>query len=337
MPPAGKFIANVRIDERWALRVLSQAALMNSPRLAYSFTALLLCAAIAFAQEAQLQQARQFDPLAARVQSIAPASQAPTAPASAGDDPDSFGVQQLLRDNERQKLLRTFAEISAFVTDNVALSRTDLRTDSFLLATFGLDYRRPLPRGFQLDAGARVALFRYSEFHQMSFNSIDAGIGLGYHTAKLGGLDLFARYNYTALIGHESQETFLQEHTLSLGAQKTVAFSQAHYAFAGVAGVLGFADPSATERSALSAFAGYHLQATRHLEANLLYNYSYYLYSENSRRDHNQTLMLGARYRFNEWVSVFANSYITWNDSNEEVFDYRAASAGGGLTVSLQF
>ena len=144
----------------------------------------------------------------------------------------------------------------------------------FCIATFGFEYRRPLPHGFQIEASLRYTAFRYNEYRQLDFNSVDAGIGLSYHADKLGGIDFFARYKFNELISAETDDVFFTNHTILLGAQKSVPFSQAHYAYFGATGQLGFADPEQSERSELSAYAGYHLQATRNLEVDLLYRYA---------------------------------------------------------------
>ena len=288
-------------------------------------------------QDSQIEQARQRDALSAGLarpaETLAPSVIEPTL----GGDPDSFGIQQFLRDAERLRLFRAFADLSAFVTSNVALTRKNPLSDAFLIATFGFEYRRPLPRGFQIDASLRFATFRYNEYRQLDFSSVDVGIGVSYHAGKLGGIDLFARYGFNELISAGTNDVFFTNHTVLLGAQKVISFRQAHYAYVGASGQLGFADPQKSERSELSAFAGYHLQATRNLEADLLYRYAYLRYAEGGRGDHNQTVSLGLRYRFTDWCIASATSYLSWNRSNQAVFEYDTANAGVGLTLSLQF
>ena len=85
------------------------------------------------------------------------------------------------------------------------------------------------------------------------------------------------------------------------------------------------------------AYTGYHLQATRHLEVDLLYRYAWYRYSEGDRHDHNHTISLGLRYNVTDWLSVSLTSYAVWNRSNQNVFDYDSANAGIGLNLGLQF
>jgi hypothetical protein len=288
-------------------------------------------------QEPRIEQARQFElrgpALGTPATGTVPAATLP----DDDRDEESFGVQQLLRESERMRSFRAFADVSAFLTNNVALTRRERRSDAFLLATLGFECRRALPRGLQFDTSLRVATFRYNEFNQLDFTSVDAGAGLSYHASKLGGLDFFARYNFNELFSAETDDEFFKNHTITLGAQKTVAFSQAHHAFFGASGQIGFADPEIAERSELSAFAGYRLQVTRDLEADLLYRYAYFFYSEGDRRDQNQTVSLGVRYRITDWFNAGASTYFGWNQSNQNVFDYHVANGGVGLTLSLQF
>ena len=151
-----------------------------------------------------------------------------------------------------------------------------------------------MPHGFQIDASLRYTTFRYNQYRQLDFNSVDASAGVSYHAEKLGGIDMFARYGFNELIGAKTDDVFFTNHTVLLGVQKTVPFSQAHYAYIGATGQFGFADPEQSERSELSAYAGYHLRATRNLEVDLLYRYAWLRYTEGDRADHNQTLVFGA-------------------------------------------
>ncbi len=308
-------------------------------RYLFSFVCVALALPVAGgrAQGPRIEQARQFDAL---TPGVAPSVEKPglgAVPSSQVRDADSFGVQQILKTEETLRPFRVYADISAFVTNNVALVPKDPLTDSFLVATFGFEYRRPLPGGIQFETSLRVAGFRYNKFHVLDFNSLDAGAGLSYHAEKLGGVDLFVRYNFNQLLNAKTDDTFFTNHTVTAGVQKAVPFSQAHYAFFGVAGQVGFADPKISERSELSAYAGYHLQATRDLEVDLLYRYSYLPYSEIDRADHNQTVSLGLRYSLTHWLSIAASTYAAWNRSNREVFNYDVINGGGALTFSLQF
>lgn len=299
--------------------------------------ALVLPVASAPAQEARIEQARQFDALTPAAEPSVQALEFGSFDAVEGRDSDSFGIQQILKADEPLRPFRVFADVSAFATNNVALTPKDPLSDSFLVATFGFEYRRTLPGGLLFDTSVRGAAFRYDRFNVLDFNSVDFGAGLGYHLEKLGGIDLFIRYNFNQLLSAATDDTFFKNHTITAGAQKAVPFSQAHYSFFGVTGQTGFSDPKLAGRSELAAYAGYHLQATRNLEFDLLYRYAYIIYQEIERNDHNQTVSASLRYRITDWFSISASSYAGWNRSDREVFNYDVVNGGGALTLSVQF
>ena len=311
---------------------------MSLLRLASILSISLLLMGRSAAQEARIERARQFQAL----ETVPDSLPAPTIETidlgtlDAGRDTESFGVQQLLKDQERLRYWRFTPEVSAFATNNVGLTRTAEEGDSFLLANLPVEYRRPVGDRWTLMADARFSAFRYNRFSVLDFNSLDVGVGVNYHSDWLGGSDWFARYNFNALFAANNGDTFFKNHTILLGVQKAFQFSQAHYAYLGVTGQLGFADPVISQRSEVVAFAGYHLQATRNLEVDLLYRSAGYFYSEIDRREWNQTVSFGARYRFTERFSAFASSYAVWNRSSAPVFDYDAANLGGGLTFALE-
>jgi hypothetical protein len=151
------------------------------------------------------------------------------------------------------------------------------------------------------------------------------------------GVDLFLRYNFTDLFSKDG-DSFFQNHTITLGGQKTIPLSRAHAVFAGASAMLGFADPAFSQRDEYSAYAGYHLQATRQLDVDLLYRYGYFVYrEEGDRRDHNQAISLGLRFRINDYAALSASSFVGINSSNQDVFDYNVLNGGGGVGLALRF
>ena len=290
-------------------------------------------------RDAQINQARQFQTPStpAQLRTGHSMGEAPTSEPFTFDD-DAFGAQQFLKRQEEPRPFTAFAEVSGFYTDNVALTQRAARADAFLVASFGFNYRRPLSDQFALDAVIRGALFRYDEFHVLDFNSIEAGVGVTWAPKGLGGIAFFSRYHFTELISSQSHHGFFHGHTVSIGAQKVFTLSRAHSIAAGAAAQLGFADPAAAQRDELTVYAGYRLQLTRSVEADAAYRYGYFIYrEEGDRRDHNQSLSLALRWSPTAWMALSASSFLGFNHSNSEVFDYRVMNLGGGATINLRF
>lgn len=289
------------------------------------------------AEEAQFQQARQFGAFGNLPANAPSATISQTLTPSAGEDSDSFGVQQFLKDQEKLKMFRVYSDITALVTNNAALTRHDARTDAFLTQTFGFELRRPLAQGWQLEAGLQYSLFRYDKFRVLDFNSADADIGLLYHADRLGGVDFFLRYDFTALSQPSNGDPFLHSHTGIFGVQKSIAFNPAAGMFFGLSAEKSATRPRTEERSEFALFGGFQVQPTRHLQADLTYRWSLIPYTDFGRTDENQILSLGLHYHFSEWISAFTSVYADWNWSNKAAFSYSDVKGGCGLGLELRF
>lgn len=55
------------------------------------------------------------------------------------------------------------------------------------------------------------------------------------------------------------------------------------------------------------------------------------------RQDNNHTFSLTLRYAPCEWMTLSATSFLAFNRSNREVFDYEVINLGLGLQFALKF
>jgi hypothetical protein len=288
--------------------------------------------------DVQIDQARQFS-----------SAMPPTdlGAAAAGDFPaaepllapdDAFGSQFIFKHQERHRPFTGFAEASAFFTNNVALAKRDRLEDQFLVVAAGASFSQRIGYDMRLEAGVRTALYRYSEYRELDFQSVDATAGVVWTPPALRGAEVSLRYAYTQLTSAEQRDEFYKNHALLLGVQKVIPFSRAHAAYFGASAQWSWAEPQEPGRDEYVAFAGYHLQATEHLAADLGYRYGYFIYRQgHDRRDRNQTLSLSLRYSPVEWASISATSFLGINRSNQSVFDYAVWNAGVGLQFSVKF
>ena len=309
------------------------------------FGGCILLACPLFAQTestSRIDQSRQFN---AAGSVTAPVNRDETAvlPASdmlvAGAD-DAFGAQQLLKREEKVQPFSAFAEVAAFVTNNVALTSRAAEGDTFMVATSGVSYRRTLRRlpQLQVEAAIRVGLFRYADFGALDFQSLDVGGGIMYSPAKLPNTAFFARYSFTDLSTAHEYDSFFCNHTLTVGAQKVWPLARAHALFAGTSAQWSWSDPQLAQRDEYSLYAGYQLQATRQLQAAVSYRFGYFVYrEEGDREDRNHALSASLRYDATPWAAVSGSIFSGFNRSNQEVFDYNVVNAGGALGVAVRF
>lgn len=289
-------------------------------------------------QETRIDQARQFTPAP-----LSPEQETTEAGTiEPGVDPesvdDAFGAQMILKDQEKLRPFSAFAELSAFFTNNVALTKVQPQEDSFLVANFGFGYTRDFAPGWNISIAGRYAMFRYNEFNVLDFDSVDATAAVSWSPSQWKGVSLFARYGFTSLIARTTDDEFFQNHAVAVGAQKIFAISRTHAAYLGASAQWAYSEPELAQRDEYSAYAGYRWLATEDISVGAMYRYGYFVYrEEGDRRDHNQTASLNLRYEPVEWLAFSGTAFGTWNRSNLEVFDYDVFNAGGGISVQLRF
>lgn len=283
------------------------------------------------------EQARQFrktpglrEDTASQVENIVTSE----APASPGD-PD-LGEQVILKKQEKPQPFSLFGTLSGFYTSNAALTNRNEADDLFAVAEIGVGYQQRLTSDFVAEINVRQAMFRYDEFDELDFESLNAGFGLTYVLRPLWNIALSARYNFNRLTDGSDHHEFFTNHTLTLGLLKTFSFSKAHYGYAGYASIFGWSDPVAPQRDEHGIFLGYRASLTRSLSTELYYRIAIFDYVD-GREDLNQTLVAVARYDATSWLSFSLSASLGWNNSDRDVFDYEVFNAGAGIAAAVNF
>lgn len=296
-----------------------------------------LCSAVAPAADSQIDQSRQFGSTFRPPEAPAGETTAPIQPMVVDANDESFGTQALLKRDDKPKPFSVFADVSAFVTNNVALTSRDPLRDAFLVANFGLSCQRNVADALSAEFTLKGGIFRYEKYSELDFQSIDAGLGVNYRLPKLWDVTLFARYNFTDLYNGDTGDHFFTNNTVTFGAQRALVLGRAHNVFAGVSGTVSLAEPRSAQRDEGSFYTGYHVDLTRSLGADAFYRAAWHVYRENDRVDINHTVTLSVRFSVKDWLAVIAAGYASFNDSNKPAFDYTAISGGLGLSLDLKF
>ena len=258
------------------------------------------------------------------------------APPSPADQ--DLGEQRLLVPDSRYKSLTLFANASEFYTGNAALTNGSAQGDWFTALQFGGSWVPRIKGSLFGEVSVLQQLYRYAEFSNLSFNSLDVGGGLIYVFRELGDLSAFARYNYNLLTDASASNSIFYQQTIRLGLQKPFVFSRAHSATVGLQTDLnldGWPDYALRNRFAL--LLGYQANLTRKLQANLFYQIAYFPFLDVDRRDWNQILSAGLAYNFAPWFSVNASVSASFNDSNENFYTYNVLNTGAGVSAVLRF
>ncbi len=255
---------------------------------------------------------------------------------SSNAEDESFGTQIILKSQARPHPFSFFGDASAFYTNNVDLRRSDTRSDVFVAANAGAAWRPVISRSLLAEISVTTSVFRYDRANELDFERIAAGAGLSWIVPRARGIVAFARYDFTELLDSRSDE-LLQDHELTLGAQKAFVFARTHFLTTGLSGVLARAVPRSQEREQGGPYATYHLQITRSAGVDLLYRYAAQVYPYGSRLDHNQTLSLAIGIAPNRWTRISASLSGVRNDSSESAFAYGVFNAGGGFRFDVKF
>jgi len=251
-------------------------------------------------------------------------------------DDESFGAQQILKSEQKIPDFTLGGGISSFYTNNVALTRTNTISDSFVVGSAFFNWTPRINPELQFQFGASASIFRYWDTTPLDFENIGTGAGLLWTPQNFWGIGILGRYDFTELLNSASDE-ILQDHEFSLAIQKLLVLGRSHSLTLGVIGSVGISDPYSEQRDQIGLAAGYHLQITRQFGGDLGYRLSGYFYNKGGRDDLNQVFSLGLHYYITPWASV--DSFVTGaiNSSNRSAFRYDVISTGGGAGLTVRF
>ncbi len=250
-------------------------------------------------------------------------------------DDESFGAQQILKEEEKGPQVFINATSSIYYTSNVALTRSDPKAEVFYVGDAGVSWMPRLNPQLQFQIGGALGLFRY-ETSALDFESVGTGTGFIWTPPHAWNLSFTTRYDFVELLDHHDHRILL-DHQFSLAAQKFLPLGRAQAFTFGAIGSLGVSDPITEQRDQAGFAIAYHLQIARNFGADVGYRHSWYFYNRDGRVDLNQVVSLGVHYNFTPWASL--NGYLSGalNDSNREVFEYDVFSGGGGVALTVRF
>jgi hypothetical protein len=288
------------------------------------------------AQSSAIEQSRLFDRAALPGSNVNADGIALPDNAAADSSDDSFGAQQVLKNQERVRQWIVAGDATIFYTSNAALTRNDTISDGLAVVDGSLSWVPKIARDLELQVGIRTSIFRYFDTTELDFENLGAGVGLAWTPSDALGIAFFGRYDFTELIDTHSRE-ILSDHEWTVGAQKTFVLGRSHALTLGVVGMAGISDPYSAQRDQVGGFIGYHLQLTRQVDADLLYRAGYFCYNQGNRKDWNEVVSASFTYHLNQWASLVAFLSFGDNRSNRSAFEYDVFSGGGGLAVNVHF
>ncbi len=263
-------------------------------------------------------------------------TEAPLSPSTSGD-PD-LGVQSLLRAPVRPQPWTVFADGGAVFTTNVALTSRHEQSDVFGVGEGGVSYEFKLTPELSVSAVVRQQYFAYNRFSQLDFGALNVGVGASYTVHRLSDIVVSAQLGFTRLTHNGiTDNEFFRDGSLGLGAEKLFTIGRAQLISVGGDLNLNVAFPHVAEREEFGVSAGYIVQFTRHLSAQLGTRTAYYLYADSGRQDFNYSGSAGVTYAFAPWCSLGASISGTVDRSSRAVFDYNVFNTGATVFFRLKF
>ncbi len=295
-----------------------------------------LSAASVFAQgevdRAQLFRQSAPVPMAPSENGVEEFGQAPASP----NDSD-MGEQRILKRQQDYEPFTFSSGIPIYYTSNVGLTRSGEIGDVVYVPQVALTYQPQLTRTLFAEATIQQQQFYYGEFDALDFGAFDVGGGLLYVVPRASNLMLRARYNFNRLTDDDFCE-FYANHSLFFSAEVPLRYGRAHQVTLGAnANVSLYAMPDGPQRTDYETYAAYSLNISRQFNLTASGRLSFRDYYETDRTDVSEILAFVATYRFNDWAAISAISSFAWNQSNQSVFDYHVANAGGAAAFTFRF
>lgn len=248
---------------------------------------------------------------------------------------DDLGQQWVLSESSKPREITASVDLAGYHTSNVALTSNDAVSDQYFVGQLSLSWQRAVTDRVSFDIGVQQAFFRYNQFTELNFDSLNLGAGLTGQLPNLRNATWYARYNFNRLTAENFGSELYHSHSLVVGAQTVFQLSRADSFFVGVIAQINFTDPSDLERREYGVYAGYALVVTRSLIADAIYRAALYDYSD--RLDLNQTLSIALRWKPVDYLTVSAVASGTINRSDNSTFDYNLFNTGASITVGYQF
>lgn len=258
------------------------------------------------------------------------------APVSPGDS--DLGTQLILKNAQKERWFRAYADVSGFWTDNAANTSIFEVEDWFWTGRVGFGYQPRLAKRLYADFDFQQQMIRYDQFDLLDYESLDLSATLLYVEPRLSNALFFAQFNYLRITGDDFALDLLNSFSVKAGVQKIFLIDRRNSIQASILGDWDVStDLDALFRDQYIGELTYRFKIMRDLVFATTYRYTYFDYREVDRQDHLQIIGASLTYTPKKWIELYATANLSLNDSNIDFFEYEAGSVGGGLGVKLRF
>jgi len=295
-----------------------------------------------FAAYAQTVQTNQAE-LARQTQPTFTPTPAPgtveTGQAVASPNDTDLGEQQILKRAPEYEPFSASLSVPIYYTSNVALTPNNEKSDAVIAPVVGAFYDPRITKTLYGHIGAREQVFYYGTYHAFDFGSLDVEAGLNYFLPQVHDLILRATYDFNRLtLDDRLGDEFYSNHQLVFNAELPFRLGRAQQLSLGAdANVSVAADHQSPRRNDYDAYLSYTANLSRAFSVNAVGRVVVRDYYQNGRTDVSEILSLTGTCRLTKSCALSAISSFANSDSNQDVFDYRVANAGGALSLTIRF
>ncbi len=248
-----------------------------------------------------------------------------------------LGEQQILKRTEEYEPFTVSVAAAYYYTSNVALTRNHVQHDFVFAPGVSITYQPRFTKSLYGEFGLAQQFFVYDRFTVFNFGSLDAFAGVVYFVPQWHNLSLRARYNFNRLTNNGYDE-FFNDQAIYLNAEVPFRIDRAQQiAFGTNINISLHAVPAPPGRDDFGFYTSYTVSLSRSFSLNAAGTLVVRDYTDTSRTDVSEILALSANYRVREWFVVSFLSSFAWNQSNQNVFDYRVGNVGGGVAFTFRF
>jgi hypothetical protein len=248
-----------------------------------------------------------------------------------------LGVQSILKEKEVYKAWTFTLDAPFYYTSNVALTRNGEVSDGVFAPLVAVTFQPHIWQTLYGEFAVAQQFFYCDTYDDFNFFSFDAIAGLVYYLPQFHNLTLRFRYDYNRLTSDDWDE-FFSNHQLIFIAELPYRFGRAMQLSVGAAADLSVAaDPQGPRRHEFDFYAGYQVAFARSFTVDASARLQVKDYIEGDRTDVGEILAVTANYHVRDWLVLSAISTFAWNQSNQSVFDYQVANAGGGISATIKF
>jgi predicted DCC family thiol-disulfide oxidoreductase YuxK len=254
------------------------------------------------------------------------------------NDPDIGQQEVLKREAQYQPFTASFG-VPVFYTSNVALTRSGERGDVVIAPVAAAFYDPRIAKNLYGHFGAQEQVFYYGKYTGFDFGSLDAIAGLNYFLPQFHNLILRSWYDFNRLtFSDRLGDEFFSNHGVVFNAELPFQLTREQQLVVGAdANISVGADHQSPRRNDYEGYVGYSASLTRAFTVSAFGRLVDRDYHQNGRNDLSEIVSLTATYRLANWCSISAISAFAHSDSNQDVFDYDVANAGGALALSVKF